>query len=123
MDNKPIVPGSAARATEESPITPNRKIEPGSAARISEQSESSAVPRGNFRATMSITSRAGSGAKFDVFGRPEGPGEALPQGYTPSASASSRTTETGNADRAAGENEPSVSGSPRNTLFRRLFGR
>jgi len=85
MDNKPIVPGSAARSAEQESRSPAAKIEPGSAARIAEQSahESSAVPREAFRGSMTIRTRASSGAKFESFGQPQGPGEALPEGYRP----------------------------------------
>ena len=125
MDNKPIVPGSAARSAEQEPRTPARKIEPGSAARIAEESahESSAVPREAFRASMSIRTRASSGAKFESFGRPQGPGEALPEGYKPPEAPANKAVSSAPGNSEA---EPPAETPPKEGWagrFRKMFRR
>jgi hypothetical protein len=132
MDSKLPAPGSAARSAEQEPSTPNVKVEPGSAARIAEQGahETTAVPREAFRGTMSIRTRAVSGAKFEFAVRHEGPGEALPEGYKPPASATvanpNMDTEAGHLgpgkSEADGE-EQTLSGGGWAGRLRKLFGR
>jgi len=125
MDNKPIVSGSAARSAEQESRSPAAKIEPGSAARLAEQSahESGAVPREAFRGSMTIRKRASSGAKFESFGRPQGPGEALPEGYKPPEAAANNvvSSEPQNSENSRGE-ETSPGGSWAGR-FRKMFGR
>jgi hypothetical protein len=105
MDNKLPVPGSAARAAEQEPRTPNLKIEPGSAARMAEQnaSETTAVPSQAFRGAMSIRTRVATGAKFEFAHAHNGPGEALPLGYKPPVVA---TTTNQGAPGAAVDRDP-----------------
>jgi hypothetical protein len=122
MDDKPIVPGSAARSAEQEPRSPARKIEPGSAARISEESESSAVPREAFRASMSIRTRASSGAKFE-FAKPQGPGEALPEGYKPPQAVAKDVVGPDSGNSTAGSGGESSTGGTWAGRFRKLFRR